>query len=140
MITSSTLNSVQAKSIIKVKVNSTFIFCACFSKDFMFVWLSLIINQYGRPIFMNTHSGNASDKSIILESTKSLKSNGSYITEDVFTFLAKEGLRSARRVSAMAGFMNTSLGILSINVSGDHNIHSLKDDHTSVVKSVMGNY
>lgn len=89
---------------------------------------------------MNTHSGNASDKSIILESTKSLKSNGSYITEDVFTFLAKEGLRSARRVSAMAGFMNTSLGILSINVSGDHNIHSLKDDHTSVVKSVMGNY
>jgi transposase len=43
---------------------------------------------------MNTHSGNASDKSIILESIKSLKSNGSYITEEVFTFLDKEGSRS----------------------------------------------
>ncbi len=61
----------------------------------MFVWLSLIVNQYAIPLFMNTHSGNASDKSIILESIKSLKSNGSYTTEDVFTFLDKRASRSA---------------------------------------------
>lgn len=40
----------------------------------------------------------------------------------------------------MAGLMNTRPGILSIDVSGDHNIHSLKDDHESVVKSVLDNY
>jgi transposase len=36
--------------------------------------LSLIVNQHGIPLFMNTHSGNASDKNTILESIKSLKS------------------------------------------------------------------
>ncbi len=36
--------------------------------------------------------------------------------------------------------MNTRLGILNIDVSGDHNIYSLKDDHKSVVKSVLDNY
>jgi len=36
--------------------------------------LSLIVNQHGIPLFMNTHSGNASDKSTILEAIKSLKS------------------------------------------------------------------
>ncbi len=65
----------------------------------MFVWLSLIVNQHGIPLFMNTHSGNASDKSIILESIKSLKSNGSYTTEDVFTFLDKEGFEVSYRGS-----------------------------------------
>ena len=40
----------------------------------------------------------------------------------------------------MAGPMNTRLGILSIDVSGDHNIYSLKDDHKSVVKSVLDNF
>jgi hypothetical protein len=48
---------------------------------------------------MNTHSGNASDKSIILESIKSLKSNGSYATDDVFTFLDKEGFEVSYRGS-----------------------------------------
>ncbi|AKB50682.1 Mobile element protein [Methanosarcina barkeri str. Wiesmoor] len=32
--------------------------------------LSLIVNQHGIPLFMNTHSGNASDKSTILEAIK----------------------------------------------------------------------
>ena len=36
--------------------------------------LSLIVNQHGIPLFMNTHSGNSSDKSTILEAIKSLKS------------------------------------------------------------------
>jgi len=36
--------------------------------------LSLVVNQHGIPLFMNTHSGNASDKSTILEAIKSLKS------------------------------------------------------------------
>ena len=107
----------------------------------MLFWLSLIVNQYGIPLFRNTHSGNASDKSIILESIKSLKSNGSYATEDVFTFLDKEGFEvSYRGVSAMVGLMNTRLGLLSIDISNDHNIYSLKDDHKSVVKSVLDNY
>ena len=40
----------------------------------------------------------------------------------------------------MVGFMNERLGILSIDVLGDHNIYSLKDDHKSVVKSALDNY
>ena len=36
--------------------------------------LSLIVNQHGIPFFMNTHSGNSSDKNTILEAIKSLKS------------------------------------------------------------------
>jgi transposase len=57
----------------------------------MFFGFGLVVNQYGIHLFMNTHSGNASDKSIILESIKSLKSNRSYTTEDVFTSLDEEG-------------------------------------------------
>jgi hypothetical protein len=40
----------------------------------------------------------------------------------------------------MVGLMNTRLGILSIDVSGDHNIYSLKNDHKAVVRSVLDNY
>jgi hypothetical protein len=40
----------------------------------------------------------------------------------------------------MVGLMNTRLGILSIDVSGDHNIYSLKDDHKGVVRTVLDNY
>ena len=66
---------------------------------------------------------------------------GSYTTEDVFTYLDKEGFDvSYRGVSAMVGLMNTRLGILSIDVSGDHNVYSLKNDHKSAVKSVLENY
>ncbi|NPV61108.1 MAG: DUF2551 domain-containing protein [Methanotrichaceae archaeon] len=67
--------------------------------------------------------------------------DGSYTTEDVFTYLDKEGFDvSYRGVSAMVGLMNTRLGILSIDVSGDHNVYSLKNDHKSAVKSVLENY
>jgi hypothetical protein len=40
----------------------------------------------------------------------------------------------------MVGLMNTRLGILSIDVSGDHNVYSLKGDHKGVVRSVLENY
>ncbi len=68
-------------------------------------------------------------------------SDGSYTTEDVYTYLEKEGFDvSYRGVSAMVGLMNTRLGILSIDVSGDHNVYSLKEDHKAVVRSVLENY
>jgi hypothetical protein len=68
-------------------------------------------------------------------------SDGSYTTEDVYTYLEREGFAvSYRGVSAMVGLMNTRLGILSIDVSGDHNIYSLKNDHKGVVRSVLDNY
>lgn len=65
----------------------------------------------------------------------------SYTTEDVYTYLEKEGFDvSYRGVSAMVGLMNTRLGVLSIDVSGDHNVYSLKSDHTPIVRSVLENY
>ncbi len=68
-------------------------------------------------------------------------SDGSYTTEDVYSYLEKEGFDvSYRGVSAMVGLMNTRLGILSIDVSGDHNVYSLKEDHKAVVRSVLENY
>lgn len=68
-------------------------------------------------------------------------SDTSYTTEDIFTFLEREGFDvSYRGVSAMVGLMNTRLGILSIDVSGDHNVYSLKNDHKVIVQSVLDNY
>ncbi|MBN1323019.1 MAG: DUF2551 domain-containing protein [Methanotrichaceae archaeon] len=68
-------------------------------------------------------------------------SDESYTTEDVFTYLEKAGFDvSYRGVSAMVGLMNTRLGILSIDVSGDHNVYSLKSDHKEIVRSVLENY
>ncbi|HOK58840.1 DUF2551 domain-containing protein [Methanothrix sp.] len=68
-------------------------------------------------------------------------SDSSFTTEDIFTYLEKEGFNvSYRGVSAMVGLMNTRLGILSIDVSGDHNVYSLKNDHKTIVKSVLENY
>ncbi|ABK13820.1 MAG: DUF2551 domain-containing protein [Methanothrix sp.] len=68
-------------------------------------------------------------------------SDSSFTTEDIFTHLEKEGFNvSYRGVSAMVGLMNTRLGILSIDVSGDHNVYSLKNDHKMIVKSVLENY
>jgi len=65
----------------------------------------------------------------------------SYTTEDVYTHLDKEGFDvSYRGVSAMVGLMNTRLGILSIDVSGDHNIYSLKSDHKEIVSVVLESY
>ena len=65
----------------------------------------------------------------------------SYTTEEVFNYLDKEGFDvSYRGVSAMVGLMNTRLGILSIDVSGDHNVYSLKSDHKNIVGAVLNDY
>ncbi|MHC1630920.1 MAG: DUF2551 domain-containing protein [Methanotrichaceae archaeon] len=65
----------------------------------------------------------------------------SYTTEEVYNHLDKGGFDvSYRGVSAMVGLMNTRLGILSIDVSGDHNTYSLKPDHKNIVSSVLENY
>jgi len=40
----------------------------------------------------------------------------------------------------MVGLMNTRLGILSINVTGDHNVYSLKETYKNIVGSVLENY
>ncbi len=64
-----------------------------------------------------------------------------FTTSNVFEHLEKTDYDvSYRGVSAMVGLMNTRLGILSINVTGDHNIYSLKEDYKNVVRSVLENY
>ena len=61
-----------------------------------------------------------------------------FTTSDVYKHLEQESCEvSYRGVSAMVGLMNTRLGILSINVTGDHNIYSLKDDYKPVVESIL---
>lgn len=70
-----------------------------------------------------------------------LLKNDSYTTEDVHTYLVENGFDvSYRGISAMVGLMNTKLGILSIDVTGEHNVYSLKDGHRGIVKSVLDNY
>lgn len=65
----------------------------------------------------------------------------SYTTEDVYDYLKDEEFDvSYRGISAMVGLMNTRLGILSIDVTGDHNVYSLKENHKDIVKSVLENY
>jgi len=64
-----------------------------------------------------------------------------FTTNDVFEELQKRGYSvSYRGVSAMVGLMNTRLGILSINVTGDHNVYSLKTEYRDIVDSVLQNY
>jgi hypothetical protein len=66
---------------------------------------------------------------------------GRYTTGDIYEFLHEKGFDvSYRGVSAMVGLMNTRLGILSIDVTGDHNIYLLKDDYRNIVGSVLKNY
>ncbi|MCE8424128.1 MAG: DUF2551 domain-containing protein [Candidatus Methanoperedens sp.] len=64
-----------------------------------------------------------------------------YTTQDVFDFLTKEGFDvNYRGVSAMVGLMNTRLGILRIDVKGEHNVYSLKYEYKNALKSIMDNY
>ncbi|MDO9097386.1 MAG: DUF2551 domain-containing protein [Candidatus Methanoperedens sp.] len=64
-----------------------------------------------------------------------------YTTQDVFAHLNKEGFDvNYRGVSAMVGLMNTRLGILRIDVRGDHNVYSLKDEYRNSLKATMDNY
>lgn len=66
---------------------------------------------------------------------------GMFTTGDVYEYLHKTDFGvSYRGVSAMVGLMNTRLGILRINVTGDHNIYSLKEDYKGIVQSVLENY
>ncbi|MBC7086455.1 MAG: DUF2551 domain-containing protein [Methanomethylovorans sp.] len=64
-----------------------------------------------------------------------------FTTGDVYGYLNKTNFNvSYRGVSAMVGLMNTRLGILSIDVTGDHNIYLLKEDYRDIVRSVLENY
>jgi hypothetical protein len=66
---------------------------------------------------------------------------GKYTTNDIYKFLHEKDFDiSYRGVSAMVGLMNTRLGILSIDVTGDHNIYLLKNDYRDIVRSVLDNY
>ncbi len=68
-------------------------------------------------------------------------SNKPYTTQDVYDHLKNEGFDvNYRGVSAMVGLMNTRLGILRIDVKGDHNVYSLKDEYRNSVKATMDNY
>lgn len=40
----------------------------------------------------------------------------------------------------MVGLMNTRLGILRVDVKGDHNLYSLKEEYRNSVKTTMDNY
>jgi len=65
----------------------------------------------------------------------------SYTTQNVFDLLKKQGFDvNYRGISAMVGLMNTRLGILRIDVTGDHNVYSLKDEYKKSVKATMENY
>ncbi len=65
----------------------------------------------------------------------------SFTTQKVFDLLKKQGFDvNYRGISAMVGLMNTRLGILRIDVKGDHNIYSLKDEYKNSVKATMDNY
>ncbi|MEA1985484.1 MAG: DUF2551 domain-containing protein [Euryarchaeota archaeon] len=64
-----------------------------------------------------------------------------FTTGDVYKYLQEKNFDvSYRGVSAMVGLMNTRLGILSIDVTGDHNIYLLKGDYSDIVRSVLNNY
>lgn len=64
-----------------------------------------------------------------------------FTTQNVYDHLKKEGFDvNYRGVSAMVGLMNTRLGILRVDVKGDHNLYSLKDEHKNSVKATMDNY
>ncbi|MDY6930602.1 MAG: DUF2551 domain-containing protein [Halobacteriota archaeon] len=67
-------------------------------------------------------------------------SKDSYTTEDVFSSLEGSYDVSYRGVSAMVGLMNTRLGILRVDVTGEHNIYCLKDAHKDLLESILGNY
>lgn len=64
-----------------------------------------------------------------------------YTTQNVFDLLKEQGFDvNYRGISAMVGLMNTRLGILRIDVKGDHNVYSLKDEYKNSVKATMDNY
>ncbi len=66
---------------------------------------------------------------------------GKYTTHDVYNLLTKNGFDvNYRGVSAMVGIMNARLGILRIDVKGNHNVYSLKNEYRNALKTIMANY
>ncbi len=63
---------------------------------------------------------------------------GKYTTVEIYNILREEGFTmNYRGVSAMVGLMNTRLGILRIDVSGNHNLYSLKETHRNILKNIL---
>lgn len=93
--------------------------------------LCLIVNQHGIPLFMNTHSGNASDKKTILEAITSLKSvllpeskvyyvaDSSFYTDDNIKNIGK-----ALWISRVPTTINEAKELLTANL----NLKTLKSD------------
>jgi len=80
------------------------------------------------------------DTGIRKEMLKMFLDIGTFTTNDAFEYIKKTDFEiNYKGVSAMVGLLNTRLGILSINVTGDRNIYSLKDDYKDVVRFVLEN-
>jgi hypothetical protein len=59
-------------------------------------------------------------------------------TGDVYEYLMKQGFNiNYKGVSAMVGQMHSRLGILSIYLTNERNVYSLKEDHLDTVKMVL---
>jgi Fe2+ or Zn2+ uptake regulation protein len=68
-------------------------------------------------------------------------SDEAYTTEDIYNYLSEQKFKvNYRGISAMVGLMNTKLGILSVDVTGAHNVYTLKDGYKELVASVLENY
>lgn len=64
-----------------------------------------------------------------------------FTTQDVFDLLKTEGFDvNYRGISATVGLMNTRLGILRVDVKGDRNLYTLKEEYKSALKTIMANY
>src|SRR5664280_1169504 len=93
--------------------------------------LCLIVNQQGVPLFMNTHSGNSSDKKTILEAITSLKSvlrheNKVYYVADS-SFYTEDNIKNIGRsfwISRVPATINEAKELLTANL----NLKTLKSD------------
>ena len=93
--------------------------------------LSLIVNQQGIPLFMSTHSGNASDKITILGAIKSLKSslipdNKVYYVADS-SFYTEDNIKNMGKtfwVSRVPATITEAKDLLNANLS----LKTLKSD------------
>ena len=79
------------------------------------------------------------DEKNIRKTVLNLFLNGSkFTTIDIYYYLINREFHvSYRGVSAMVGLMNTRLGILSINVTGNHNIYSIKENYKDTIKYLL---
>lgn len=79
------------------------------------------------------------DETNIRKTVLNLFLNGSkFTTIDIYYYLINREFHvSYRGVSAMVGLMNTRLGILSINITGNHNIYSIKENYKDTIKYLL---